>query len=76
MLETISNLSAALHDFIVNYFVKYDYTAALYFNDSNLTSYLKIENSPTGKSGSGEDEYGCMSSIEELDKCLTHAKSV
>lgn len=73
LMQTISDLSAALHDFIKKYYEKHGYYSALYFNDSNLTSFLKIENC---KKSTDPDEYGGKAPLSEFDRNLTSTKSI
>ena len=60
-IDDISDLSSRLAAFI-NTGIITDKLASLYFNDSNLTSYIDIKVKNTRAAG-----YGSMLSIDELD---------
>ena len=70
-LQTVGDLSSALAMFISSYF-EYDKDfSLLYFNDTNLTSYLKIS---LHSNSSEIDSYGAAGDIDSLDNLITHQK--
>ena len=74
IINEINDLSSQLANFISSYVQCYDNFSLMYFNDTNLTSYLNILAHPTsqGEGDSYVSAYGGMTHLSVLDNLLTH----
>ena len=68
IIETISDLSSSLVEFIRSYVSGTDTFSLMYFNDFNLTSYINIKAKPLPYGIAG---YGAKGTIENLDAYIT-----
>ena len=65
-------MSASLTQIIRNGLTQCEF-ASIYFNDSSLTSYIKIEAKPSSENS---NEYGGMFDIRDFDDLITSQKTV